>query len=278
MTSTNVVDAEAIASFVPGEVVAEGFRVRFEVAGSGPALLALHGAGGFAHGSGGFAHSVGIDLLTASNTVYLIELPGFGEERNERTADAAGMAGVVLAIADELGLVEFALLGTSMGGVVASWVAVQAPERVTRLVLEAPGAFRPANSDPSRMSPEQTAKAFHAHPERKTLIAPDPAHMAAIWPLVEKIMGPLHDLELEHALSGCPTPTLVLNGSKDGLFGTEVGRVYRRIMPNATFAIVYDAAHDISGDRPEAFAAIIHDFLRRGPEFVIEDRSTLIYP
>ncbi|KXC06263.1 alpha/beta fold hydrolase [Microbacterium hominis] len=274
----NEVTLDAGVVFTPGTVDADGFTVRYEVAGEGPDLIALHGAGGFSHGSGGFTHSRGIDLLTAGNRVYLVELPGFGQERNERTADGRDMARTVLAIADALGLAEFALLGTSMGGVVASWAAVLAPRRLTRLVLEVPGAFRPDGSDPSKLSPEQMARAFHAHPERKTIVPADPAHIAAIWPLVERIMGPLHDIDLERSLADVHTPTLVLTGTADGLFGTEVGRTYRRIMPNATFAIVYDAAHDLSGDRPEAFAAIVGDFLQRGSEFVIEDRSTLIYP
>ena len=38
-------------------------------------------------------------------------------------------------------------MGTSFGGKTALWLALQAPERVLALVLEAPAAIRPDNRD-----------------------------------------------------------------------------------------------------------------------------------
>jgi pimeloyl-ACP methyl ester carboxylesterase len=255
--------------FESGTVEADGFTVRYEVAGVGDPLVVIHGAGGL-------NITLGLQLLAESRRVFLLELPGFGDVANERTHTALDMAKTVLAVADALGLEQFDLLGTSMGGVVASWVATEAPGRVRRLVLEAPAAFR-VDNDPSKLSPEELLAAFHAHPERKTITAPDPERQARSWPLVEKLVGPLHDEELATRLATLATPALVLFGSVDGLFGTSAGSTYKTLIPSCTFAIVYDAAHDISGDRPEAFASMVGDFLNRGPFFVIENRSTLIY-
>jgi hypothetical protein len=42
--------------------------------------------------------------------------------------------------------------------------------------------------------------------------------------------------------------------------------------------IVYDAAHAIYDDRPEAFAAIVADFLEHRAEFVVRRESGLLYP
>jgi hypothetical protein len=41
---------------------------------------------------------------------------------------------------------------------------------------------------------------------------------------------------------------------------------------------VHDAAHDIQGDRPEAFADVAGDFLARGWQFLLPEQSTLINP
>jgi hypothetical protein len=41
---------------------------------------------------------------------------------------------------------------------------------------------------------------------------------------------------------------------------------------------VHDAAHDIQGDRAEAFADVVGDFLRRGMAFLVPDQDTLINP
>jgi hypothetical protein len=41
---------------------------------------------------------------------------------------------------------------------------------------------------------------------------------------------------------------------------------------------VHQAAHDIEGDRPEAFADVVGDFLDRGWMFLVPEQSTLINP
>jgi alkanesulfonate monooxygenase SsuD/methylene tetrahydromethanopterin reductase-like flavin-dependent oxidoreductase (luciferase family) len=46
----------------------------------------------------------------------------------------------------------------------------------------------------------------------------------------------------------------------------------------ADLLLVYDAAHAIDGDRPEAFAAAVADFLERHEKFVVRRDSGLLYP
>lgn len=263
---------QAGLGFTETRIDADGFTLTVWSAGdAADGLPILH-----LHGAGGRLPSLALDLLAEQTRVIQLELPGFGDEPNTRTETVQEMAQTVLRAADALGLDAFALLGTSMGGVVACWTAVAAPDRVARLILEAPGAFRP-DRNPAEMSPDEIVRAFHAHPERKRIVPEDPARMQRNWPLIERLMGPLHDDDLEEALQGLDVPALILYGEKDGLFGTEPGRVYRAAIAHSTFTIVYDAAHDIQGDRPEAFAAMVGDFVRRGREFAVNDQSTLRY-
>jgi hypothetical protein len=49
-------------------------------------------------------------------------------------------------------------------------------------------------------------------------------------------------------------------------------------MRNSSLQYVYDAAHDIQSDRPEAFADVVGDFLERGMKFLINDQDGLINP
>jgi pimeloyl-ACP methyl ester carboxylesterase len=49
-------------------------------------------------------------------------------------------------------------------------------------------------------------------------------------------------------------------------------------MPNAHLVFVYDAAHAISTDRPEAFAEVVADFVERREAFVISRNETVIHP
>jgi len=170
-------------------------------------------------------------------------------------------------------------MGTSFGGKTALWLALQEPERVLALVLEAPAAIRPEGAQPPSGSPEEMARQLHAHPERLGSIpVPDPAIRAKTWPLVLRLRGPDRDADLESRLSTLATPTLVLFGTVDGVMPPEVGRVYKELMPNSHLVFVYDAAHAISTDRPEAFAEVVVDFLERHEAFVISRTETVIHP
>ena len=75
-----------------------------------------------------------------------------------------------------------------------------------------------------------------------------------------------------------PTRTLILFGRDDGIINPINGRVLRRNLRNSSLQYVYDAAHDIQSDRPEAFADVVGDFLERGMKFLINDQDGLINP
>lgn len=263
----------ADGTFRESYVDADGFRVRYLEAGPsvGEPLIVVHGAGGP-------RLTRAQELLAASRRVIVLELPGFGQSAlNDRTGSAREMAATVDQVAARLGLDAIDVLGTSMGGVVALWLAVDSPSRVCTLVLEAPGAFRPDAPPPRDDSPEVQARRFNVHPERlKPVTPPDPADMERRWPLVMTLMGPAYDEELASLIAGVTVPALVLYGTRDGVFPPAQGAIYQRLMPNAFFSYVYDAAHDIQGDRPEAFAGVVSDFLTRQAGFLVGEKSSLI--
>jgi len=79
-------------------------------------------------------------------------------------------------------------------------------------------------------------------------------------------------------LQDLSTPTLVLFGTLDGVIEPAMGRIYKDLMPNCHLVFVYDAAHAISTDRPEAFTEVVSDFLERHEAFVISRAETVIHP
>jgi pimeloyl-ACP methyl ester carboxylesterase len=131
------------------------------------------------------------------------------------------------------------------------------------------------------VSPEQLRRAFRVHPERAPAFAPpDPAVLARCWPLVERLLptSSPYDEEVAALLPDCRVRTLVLFGVADGVIPPANGRTYRRLLPNCSFQLVYQAAHDIQGDRAEAFADLVGDFLDRGLLFLLPQASSLINP
>src|SRR5436305_14749130 len=150
--------------------------------------------------------------------------------------------------------------GTSFGGKLGLWLAVQDPGRLDGLVLAAPAAIRLESG--GLPAPGDLLALLYAHPERRldtTPLAPDVD--AKQRELVGRLIGPPRDPELENAMRELDVPTLVLFGAEDRLTPPELGRHYRELLPRCHFVIVYDAAHALYEDRPEAFAAIVADFL-----------------
>jgi pimeloyl-ACP methyl ester carboxylesterase len=251
----------------------DGFRIRYLEAGDGAPLVHLHGAGGLRLTP---AH----ELLARRFRVIAFEMPGFGlSPENQRTASMPEMAATMGQALDALGLDKVNLLGTSFGGKTALWLAVQQPERVLALVLEAPAAIRPEGAKPPSGSPAEIARRLFAHPERlPPLSAIDPIVGAKIQRLVARLRGPDRDPDLERRLGGLATPTLVLFGTLDAVISPEMGHFYKELMPNCHLVFVYDAGHGISTDRPEAFTDVTIDFIERREAFIISRNATVINP
>jgi pimeloyl-ACP methyl ester carboxylesterase len=259
------------SAFVEGTVEAAGFTVRYYSAGDGPSVLYLPGAGGP-------VMTLALDALAERFRVIVLELPGWGAQPND-VADFDGLAAQVAEIATALGLDRFHLMGTSFGGACALHFVTKFADRVESLVLEAPAKFRESSVNPATLAPEDFVKAFRSHPERQPQMSPpDPAFMARVWPTVERLMGDGSDDGLAARLVDVPTRTLILFGRDDGIINPINGRVVRRAMRNSSLQYVYDAAHDIQSDRPEAFADVVGDFLERGMKFLINDQDGLINP
>jgi pimeloyl-ACP methyl ester carboxylesterase len=261
-----------LGSFTRRVVCAAGFDVAYYEAGHGTPLVVLPGAGGPNLGPA-------YDLLAEQFRVIMIELPGWGATPND-VADFDGLADQVVATIDTIGLDTFHLLGTSLGGACALHLVSRYPTRVISLTLEAPAKLRTDSVNPADLPPDQVVSAFRTHPERGLPMAPlDPEFMDRVWPTVMRLMGDgTLDAAFERRLTAIETRTLVMFGQNDGVINPINGRTYRRLMPNCVLMYVYDAAHEIAQDRPEAFVDVVSDFIRRGMNFIVNDHDRLINP
>jgi pimeloyl-ACP methyl ester carboxylesterase len=260
-------------AFSEGFVETDGFRIRYMQAGQGAPLVHLHGAGGLRMTR---AH----DLLSKRYQVIVFEMPGFGESaENTRTQTLGELAATMGSAVSALGIDRFNLMATSFGGRVALLLALQQPDRVQALILEAPAAIRPAGQRPPSGTPEEIAQLIFAHPERLgPLPVVDPAVQEKQRALTGRLRGPDRDAELEARMKGLATPTLVVFGTLDRVIPPDLGRIYKTLLPNCHLVFVYDAGHEISTDRPEALAEVAGDFLERHEAFVISRTETVIHP
>ena len=110
---------------------ANGQRLYYEQHGEGEPLLAVMGLGG-----DHTAWILQIAELSKSHRLVVFDNRDAGQSSQADGAyEVADMAADALALADEIGLDSFHLLGLSLGGAIAQEIALSAPERVRTLTL-----------------------------------------------------------------------------------------------------------------------------------------------
>ena len=112
--------------------------VHYHEAGEGHPVILIHGSGAGATGWANFSGNIG--PLAEDHRVIAVDCYGWGRSA-AMTADQYDHMAMIVELMDELGLERAALVGNSMGGMIALGVAARYPERVSHLITMGPGAF-----------------------------------------------------------------------------------------------------------------------------------------
>jgi pimeloyl-ACP methyl ester carboxylesterase len=247
----------------------DGVHTVVKAVGSGPAVIALHGAATlegheFARG------------LADRFCVYLPFHPGFGESGD--APHIAGMQDMVvhyLNLVDAIGLSKPHLMGHSMGGWMAAEIAVVAGDRFDRLVLNAPAGLNHPDHPATDLGavPPQELPGYLAHnvdlalryfpggsdcPPLEQFLA-DRAREGAALGNILKPFGMGHP-NLGRWLAGIPNETLLVWGDQDRLLPAAQGPVWAARIPNARLYAVANAGHFAMQEQPACLTAI-GDFL-----------------
>jgi len=250
-----------------------------EIDGDGPPLLLLHGFTGSVRAWDDVRPG-----LAARARVISIDLIGHG--RSAVPADPARYsldwaARDLTALLDALGLETVDVLGYSMGGRVALHLALQAPERIAKLILESasPGIAddaervqRIASDDALAQRIEQHGvERFVAEWERQPLLEPAPHVSAAArnQQHVQRLrndptglanslrgMGAGQQTPLWSALPDFGRPALLIVGERDPRY-RQIGERMRALLPEAELAIVPAAGHTVHLDQPVRFVELV---------------------
>src|SRR5439155_20091592 len=168
---------------------------------------------------------------------------------------------------DQLELDEFTLVGHSMGGLLASWFAIEQTRRVQRLVLVAPLGLR---------VPEHPTVDLFAIPDEEILsyiaadmsvfdgkvpIPPTPEFLAERYrestSTARMFWNRSYDLKLPRWLHRLTMPTLLLWGELDRLIPVAQAAVGAELLPNAKTKILPGVGHIPFEESKEAAAAVL---------------------
>lgn len=163
---------------VPGEAgtrrtaTVNGLELAFHDVGDGPPVVLLHGSGPGVTGWANFGAN--LPVLSARLRCLVVDQPGFGASARPEAYDRNYLryaAEAVVGLLDALGLEQVALVGNSMGGDVAVMVALEHPQRVSRLLLNGPGGTGATILGPSPSEGIARLMEFNADPTRERMAA-----------------------------------------------------------------------------------------------------------
>lgn len=239
--------------------------------GTGPTVVLLHS---FLMDGDMFAPQVA--ALGDAFRLIAVDERGHGQTPADGPFTYWDVAEDVLAVADELGVDQFAVVGTSQGGFVGLRLALLAPDRVTALAVLGTSA---APEDP------QVAEAYRGLGALWATQGPTDqlvdmvaticlgAMDASAWRIklralpsdrVTVLMDALVDRDgVLDRLGEISCPTLVLHGSADAAYPVERAREIVEAVPKAEPLVLVDGgAHFLSLTDPDAVNPPLREFLQ----------------
>lgn len=245
--------------------------VSYREAGSGPALLLLHGIGGNSR-----SWRCQFGELSGDRRVVAWDAPGYGETGSV-DPDLESYAAVAAALLSALDIDRAHVLGHSMGGVIAQGLAGLFAERVDRLTLSGTwtgdGAEGPLGprwtarlDDRRRMGPEdygRTRASAMVAAGASGDVVDELAGIASEVPLagLEPACLVLHHADTRPLARGFAMPVLVLSGAGDGIIAPERSEELAAIIPDARSVRIPGAGHAAYLENPDAYNAEVRRFL-----------------
>ncbi|RZT83834.1 pimeloyl-ACP methyl ester carboxylesterase [Pseudonocardia sediminis] len=240
-----------------------GLQMYYEVHGTGRPLVLLHG--GVLTFDLSFAAI--LPALAERRQVIGVELQGHGHTADiDRPLQLDLLASDVVALLDHLGIERADVFGFSLGGLVATEVAVRYPERVGRLVLAAvhfrPDGYHPEIQDPAQDSPRlPTADDFEQMQAAYAAVAPDPE---GFFPFLEKAQPLVSDFRgwSDDELRSITGPVLLVIGDTDFVRIEHAAEIHA-LLPDARLAVLPGCTHMEVVRRPDLMT-VVEPFLARG--------------
>jgi pimeloyl-ACP methyl ester carboxylesterase len=250
--------------------------------GNARSIVLIHGVGD--DGARDYGETIPW-LVRSGFHVVTFDLPGFGRSDKANVAyTPSNYATFVKFVADKYIGGPFALLGHSMGGVVALRYTANYPRDVERLIVaDVPGVlyrlsftaqyvshlgfgFLPAIVNPQQklaslvrgvlgrvertsFDPEAVLASPHL---RESVLNGDPGMIAGLGLAIE---------DLSQAIPRIETPTLIVWGADDTTAPLRTGRLLAVTLPHAHLVLLAKTGHTPMVDSPGAFRGAIEPFL-----------------
>ncbi|MFD4294859.1 alpha/beta fold hydrolase [Rhodococcus sp. NPDC058505] len=272
-----------------------GYRRAFRIAGSGPALLLIHGIG-----DNSATWNEVIPHLAKNFTVIAPDLLGHGRSDKPRADySIAAYANGIRDLQTVLGFDRATVVGHSLGGGVALQFAYQFPQMVERLVVVAPGgvtkdvnpalrfASLPIANEAMRLlqvpgaltligalgqiadqlyrGPFRSVALFHDAPDLVRVLRslPDPTARDAFLRTLRAVVdwrGQVVTM-LDRCYLTADLPVQIIWGDRDAVIPVSHAHLAHAALPHSRLEIFPDSGHFPFHDDPIRFLQVVEDFV-----------------
>jgi pimeloyl-ACP methyl ester carboxylesterase len=265
-----------------------GARLYYYAAGTrgkGDPVIFLHGFPASSH----LWRDV-VPLMPAGHRAVVLDLLGYGRSDRPGTQDMsiAGHAARLIGFLDAMKITSCALVGHDLGGGIAQYLAVEHPERISRLALIAsvgfdewpPAALKTAKAGlpfakrlPAKPMLSMLRRALKGAYEEEE----HGAHSADMYlrpfetpggreALIAHV-GALDSTETEALVPGLKKlkiPTTIIWGADDPFLPISIGLRLEQTIPKSTLHVLPDVMHYPPETAPESVAELLTPWLKKG--------------
>ena len=268
-----------------GGIEVNGGRLEFDVAGNGPPVVFLH--------PGLWDRRTWDDqfgLFSRTYRVVRYDARGYGRSSRPQPGRSYSHVEDLSAVLDAAGVDRAALVGCSMGGAIALDFALAEPERVSALVLAAPGlagfegtadeeaAWEADWGELDREIDEAIAagELERAEDLRLKIWAPLGTDDEAGRRIREIAFDNLHEITMDESGATTPdpaavdrleeigAPTLVLPADHDPPWHGRICELLHARIPRSRLVGIPDTDHVVNMRRPSEFNRVVIEFLHEG--------------
>ena len=244
----------------------------------GDAVVFVHGSGPGASGYSNFRKNVDA-FAQAGYRVVVPDLPGFGysSKPTDRDYTTSFFSSHLVGLLDALGIRAFALIGNSLGGAISIRAALDCPDRVTKLILMAPGGIEEletylAMPAMARMIANFVDGALDRDGLRRVLqcLVYDPVHVTDAlveerWAILQEqppeVLSRMVVPNMESELGGIRCPVLSFWGVDDEMLPPSGGLKITRACRPSRHVEIAECGHWVMVEHTRLFNAACLDFL-----------------
>lgn len=235
-----------------------------------PVLLLIHG---------GTASRRSWDLVTpvlrANYRIIAVDMRGHGQSpAPDFGYSAVQLSADINRVIDDLALSQVTVVGHSLGGMAAIFLAAHRSDVVKSLVLvnvpvtpNTVDALTGLEAQMHRPGFFPVTEAFvdrwaaHARPVPPAFLATQRAHIFNLRPIVwQQVFAELAKANITSTLKAIKQPTLILWGAGDGILDSTQYEKLQSGIENARFVLIQEAGHNPSSSTPDRVAREIASF------------------